>query len=207
MVDEALLVAALRRGDEAAFVGLVDQHGAALLRVARSYVRDDSAAEEVVQETWQALVRGVDRFEGRSSLKTWLFRVLANRARTLAVRERRSVPFSALADAEDDEPAVDPDRFRAPDDPLAGHWLTPPRDWGEAPEERVLAQEARARIDAAIAALPPNQRAVIVMRDVEGWSAAEVCNILAIGETNQRVLLHRARSRVRRALEDYFERA
>jgi RNA polymerase sigma-70 factor, ECF subfamily len=206
--DERDLVAALRRGDEDAFVALVRRHTPAMLRVARAYVGDPAVAEDVVQEAWQALVEGLDRFEGRSSLKTWLLHVVTNRARTRWARERRSVPFAALAhsDAEADEPAVDPDRFFGPDGPgAAGHWCSPPRSWDGAPEERLLAGETRARIAAAIAALPTTQRLVITLRDVEGWSADEIRNILDVSETNVRVLLHRARSKVRRALEQYLE--
>jgi RNA polymerase sigma-70 factor (ECF subfamily) len=205
--DERDLVAALRRGDEEAFVALVRHHNGAMLRVALAHVGDRAVAEDVVQEAWQALVEGLDRFEGRSTLKTWLLHVVTNRARTRWARERRSVPFAALAraEAEADEPAVDPDRFFAPDGPGAGHWSSAPGSWGEAPEERALAGETRARIAAAIAALPPVQRTVITLRDVEGWSADEVRNVLDISETNVRVLLHRARSKVRRALEQYLE--
>ena len=206
--DERDLVAALRRGDEEAFVALVRRHNPAMLRLALAYVGDRAVAEDVVQETWQALVEGLNRFEGRSTLKTWLLHVVSNRARTRWARERRSVPFAALArsEAEADEPAVDPDRFFGADGPGApGHWCSPPRSWDGAPEERLLAGETRARIAAAIATLSPVQRTVITLRDVEGWSADEVRNILDISETNVRVLLHRARSKVRRALEQYLD--
>jgi RNA polymerase sigma-70 factor (ECF subfamily) len=207
-VDEQGLVEALRRGDEAAFVALVRRHNPAMVRLATAFVGDRSLAEEVVQDTWQALVEGLDRFQGRSTLKTWLFHVVANRARTRWARERRSVPFAALAraEAESDEPAVDPDRFFGPDGPgVAGHWSSPPRSWDGAPEERLLAGETRAHIAAAIASLPPTQRVVITLRDVEGWSSDEVRNVLDLSETNVRVLLHRARAKVRRALERYVE--
>jgi RNA polymerase sigma-70 factor (ECF subfamily) len=202
--DERALIAALRRGDEAAFVALVERFGAALLRLARTFVRDRAVAEEVVQETWLAVLNGIDRFEGRSSLKTWIFQILSNRAKTRAVRERRSAPFSALAvDGEDDEPAVDADRFRA-EGRWAGHWAAAPSDWSHLPEERLLGRETLARVNEAIGTLPPRQAEVLVLRDVEGWDPAEVCAALGITDGNQRILLHRARSKVRAALERYL---
>ncbi len=167
-----------------------------LLRVAQLYVSSRAVAEEVVQETWLGVLKGLERFEGRSSVKTWIFRILANQAKSRGKREGRIVPFSSLG-GEDDERAVDPERFDT-----TGHWEAPPR---AVPEERLLAREARERIDAAIEALPPNQRAVITLRDVEGFGAEEACSVLGLSETNQRVLLHRARSKVRAALEEYFE--
>jgi len=201
------LVAALRAGDEATFATLIDTYQAALLRLARSYVSDRSVAEEVVQETWLGVIRGIDRFEGRSSFKTWLFRILTNTAKKRGARERRTVPFSALAGAGDDgdEAAVDADRFLPAGHLWAGHWASAPHPWGSAPEERLLAGEAREVIDAAIARLPESQRQVITLRDVDGWSSEEVCDLLELTEGNQRVLLHRARSKVRQTLEDYFE--
>lgn len=201
--DERALVAALRRGDEAAFVELVRRHGASLLRLARTFVRDQAVAEEVVQETWLAVLNGIDRFEGRSSLKTWIFQILSNRARTRAVRERRSAPFSALA-GEDDEAAVDADRFRGEGHRWAGHWAAAPSDWSHLPEERLLDRETLAHVTAAIETLPPRQAEVIVLRDVEGWEPEEVCAALGITDGNQRILLHRARSKVRAALELYL---
>ncbi|HUR85286.1 MAG TPA: sigma-70 family RNA polymerase sigma factor [Solirubrobacteraceae bacterium] len=202
--DDRALVAALRRGEEAAFVMLVDRHGAALLRLARTFVRDRAVAEEVVQETWLAVLDGIDRFEGRSSLKTWIFQILSNRARTRAVREGRSAPFSALAGADDDdEPAVDADRFRGDGHRWAGHWAAAPSDWSHLPEERLLGQETLALVHEAIEELPPRQADVIVLRDVEGWEPEEVSAALGITDGNQRVLLHRARSKVRAALEGY----
>ena len=163
------------------------------------YVSTRAVAEEVVQETWLAVLTGLDRFEGRSSLKTWLFRILSNKAKTRGQREGRTLPFSSLAtDGDESEPAVDIDRFAG----HAGHWAAPPRG---VPEERLLAGEAKARIEAAIAGLPPNQRTVITLRDVEGLSAEEACSVLGLSETNQRVLLHRARSKVRAAFEQYLE--
>jgi RNA polymerase sigma-70 factor (ECF subfamily) len=202
--DERALVAALRRGDEAAFVELVERYGASLLRLARTFVRDRAVAEEVVQETWLAVLNGIDRFEGRSSLKTWIFQILSNRAKTRAVRERRSAPFSALAgDGEDDEAAVDADRFRA-EGRWVGHWAAAPSDWSHLPEERLLGRETLARVNEAIQMLPPRQADVLVLRDVEGWEPEEVCAALGISDGNQRILLHRARSKVRAALERYF---
>jgi RNA polymerase sigma-70 factor, ECF subfamily len=200
--NEAELVAALRAGDEAAFAELARSYNASLLRVAQIYVSSRAVAEEVVQETWLAVLQGLDRFEGRSSLKTWIFRILANRAKTRAIREGRTIPFSSLQPDRVPEPAVDPDRFRDPEDGRwPGHWASPPQAW---PEERLLAGETRDKLAAAIESLPASQRAVISLRDIEGWSAEEVCNALEISETNQRVLLHRARAKVRTALEGYL---
>jgi RNA polymerase sigma-70 factor (ECF subfamily) len=202
------LIAALRSGDETAFAAVVDQYSPSMLRVALLYVSEQAVAEEVVQEAWIGVLRGLDRFEGRSSLKTWIFTILTNRAKTRAQREGRYVPLPAFDDSLDDptESAVSSERFRPEGDVWAGHWAEglAPRDWDSLPEEALLSQEARATIFRAIDALPPNQRQVIRLRDVEGWSSEEVCNVLAISETNQRVLLHRARSRVRQALEDYL---
>ncbi|HEV2711706.1 MAG TPA: sigma-70 family RNA polymerase sigma factor [Gaiellaceae bacterium] len=195
---------ALRAGDEAAFLALVRRHQTAMVRVAQIYVSRKDIAEEVVQEAWLGVLRGLDRFEGRSSFKTWLLRIVTNLAKTRAVREGRTIPFSALRSPESvPEPAVEPERFRRPDDPRwPGHWASKPSEW---PEQRLLGDETLQRIQAAIEALPDNQRAVITLRDVEGWSAEEVCNALELSETNQRVLLHRARSKVRGALERYFD--
>jgi RNA polymerase sigma-70 factor (ECF subfamily) len=203
--DERLL-SALRRGDEAAFTELVERYNAPLLRFARTFVRDRAVAEEVVQETWLAVIGGLDRFEGRSLLKTWIFRILANRAKTRGMREARSVPFSALAlDEEGDAQAVPEERFRGAGDQWEGHWATPPRSWDDVPESRLLARETREVIDATIEELPSTQAQVIRLRDVEGWSAEEVCDLLGLSEGNQRVLLHRARSKVRAALERYLD--
>jgi RNA polymerase sigma-70 factor (ECF subfamily) len=203
--DEVAVVAALCRGDEAVFAELVDRHSQAMVRVAMAYVPSRAVALEVVQETWIAVMRGVDRFEGRSSLKTWIFRILTNVAMRGGARERRSVPFAALAEAEDTgEPTVDPDRFLPGDHELfPGHWALTPTRW-PTPEEGLLAGETRQVIAAAIAELPEAQRTVITLRDVEGWSSEEVCEALEISAGNQRILLHRARSRVRNAIEEYF---
>jgi RNA polymerase sigma-70 factor (ECF subfamily) len=202
---EKRLVRSLRAGEEHAFAELVSSFTPALLRVARLYVRDRAVAEEVVQEAWVGVLRGLDRFEGRASFRTWLFRILTNVAKTKAVREGRTVPFSALApeQLEEEGPSVDPARFREATDRWGGHWATPPSDW-ELPETRLLSSETRVKIAEAIQRLPVNQRTVISLRDVEGWSSEEVCNVLELSETNQRVLLHRARSKVRQELEDYF---
>ncbi|MGH2793771.1 MAG: RNA polymerase sigma factor [Actinomycetota bacterium] len=207
--DERALVAALRAGDEAAFMTLVERYGPSMLRVARTFVPSPAVAEEVVQEAWLGVLRGLDRFERRSSLKTWIFRILTNVAKTRGERESRSVPFSSLAGDESAEPAVDPSRFD-PSQGTQGMWAAPPASWEDVPEDRLLAGETLGEVRAAIAGLPPQQRTVITLRDVEGWTSDEVRNVLDISETNQRVLLHRARSKVRRALEEYvgrYERA
>ena len=202
--DERALVAALRRGDESAFATLVDRHSAGLLRLARTYVSSVAVAEDVVQETWLALLRGLDRFEERSTIKTWLFRVAANIARTRGVQERRTTPFSSLGDDEQG-PTVDPSRFRPPDDPdWPHHWAAPPQRWDTSPEARLMAYETREQLAQALAALPPRQRSVVALRDVEGLTADEVCELLDLSAGNQRVLLHRGRARLRQALEDYL---
>ncbi len=205
--EDALLIESLRQGDEAAFVWLVERYHAAMLRLARTYVADLAAAEEVVQDAWLSVLRGLDRFASRSSLKTWIFRILTNRALTRSTRDGRSIPFSALsgADPEARETAVDPDRFHPADHPRwSGHWASAPTSWAEMPEERLLSMEIRELIQAAVDALPRSQRIVLTLRDVNGLGAHEVCNVLQISEANQRVLLHRARSKVRRALEEYL---
>jgi RNA polymerase sigma-70 factor (ECF subfamily) len=191
--DESALVAALRAGDEHAFMQLVREHTPGMRRFALTFVRTPAEADEVVQEAWLGVLRGIARFEGRSSLKTWIYRIVANVARTRAVREARSAPFSSFADDEGD-PSVDPERFFP-----AGNWESPPEPW-----RLVLDSEARDVILETISRLPDQQRQVIELRDVEGWSSEEVRNVLDLSETNQRVLLHRARSKVRAALEEYF---
>jgi RNA polymerase sigma-70 factor (ECF subfamily) len=202
---DAELVVRLRAGDEDAFAELIDRYGVSMLRVARLYVRDRAVAEEVVQETWLAVLNGIERFEGRSSLKTWLFRILSNRAKTRGEREGRSVPFSAIVAtdaAADGEASVDADRFQGADAPQwPYHWSAPPRSWTH---EKVLERETLGVVRDAISELPDTQREVIRLRDVEGWSADEVAEALEISDVNQRVLLHRARSRVRAALEGYL---
>ena len=200
---ESALVDALRAGDEEAFTELVREYQPSLVRVARIYVPTQAAAEEVAQETWLGVLNGLDRFEGRSSLRTWIFRILTNIAKTRAVRDGRTLPFSALQDpGRVPEAAVDADRFLDPEHPRwPGHWAVRPETW---PEDALLAAETRERLEAAIEALPASQRAVISLRDIEGWSSEEVRNALDLSETNQRVLLHRARSKVRAALESYL---
>ena len=171
-----------------------------MLRLALVFVQTRAVAEEVVQETWVAVLEGVERFESRSTLRTWAFTILTNRAKTRALRERRSIPFSAL---ENEGQVVEPERFLPASDGWAGHWASPPSPLP--PEELLLASETRSHLAAAIGRLPPAQRAVLSLRDVEGWSAEEVCNVLELSETNQRVLLHRGRSSVRQALERYLK--
>jgi len=205
--DDAVLVAGLRTGDEAAFAWLLDRHDRPLRRLARTFVATPAAADEVVQETWLAVIEGIDRFEQRSSLRTWITRILMNKARTRGVRDKRSVPFSSLARAGDDDPGptFPPDRFLPPDHARwPGHWAAPPPSWDELPPERVEAQETLDHVRAAIDALPPLHRQVITLRDVDGWSSAETCAVLDLTPANQRVVLHRARARVRAALEVYL---
>ncbi|MGC3996419.1 MAG: sigma-70 family RNA polymerase sigma factor [Anaeromyxobacter sp.] len=192
--DDAALVARMRRGDRAAFSAMVARHAGSLLRVARSLVRDGATAEELVQETWLALLTGLDGFEGRASLRTWLFRVLVNKARSRLVKDGRTVPFSALA--EDGGPDPDAGRFDA-----GGGWLEAPGAGAPDPERLLLGAEARGLIEAALRELPEAQRAVVTLRDIEGLEADEICNLLGLTLTNQRVLLHRGRARVREALE------
>jgi RNA polymerase sigma-70 factor (ECF subfamily) len=193
-------VARLRAGDEAAFRELVAEHGSALMRLALIYSPSRAVAEEVVQETWIAVLRAIDGFEGRASLRTWISRILVNAARRRAGLEGRSVPFSTLGD-DGAEPAVDPARFQR-DGPRAGHWLARPADPSVLPEERLLGAEVRERVQEAITRLRSPQREVFVLRDVEGWPAPEVSELLQITAGNQRVLLHRARAKVRQALEE-----
>jgi RNA polymerase sigma-70 factor, ECF subfamily len=202
---DAPLLAALRAGDEQAFATLVTRYHASLRRVARAYVSTDAVAEEVVQETWLAAISGLPRFEQRASIKTWLFHILANKAKTRGVRERRTVPFASLRPADEGGGrSVAPERFRGDGDAWPGHWATPPRPW-EDPERRLQSLEARECLRAAIGALPEVQQAVLTLRDVEGLEAEEVCELLDLSAGNQRVILHRARARVRTELERYFE--
>ena len=207
---DADLVAGLKRGDEAAFVTLVRRYQPPLVRLAIVYCGNIAVAEEIVQDTWLGVIRGIGRFEERAAFKTWLFQILVNRARTRATQEGRAGSFASLneeAEAPDD-PAVPPERFRGADDPWANNWAVPPEPWaheGDAPDARVLAGETIELVKEAIATLPPSQQQVITLRDVEGWPAEDVCNVLMISETNQRVLLHRARSRVRALLEKHFK--
>jgi RNA polymerase sigma-70 factor (ECF subfamily) len=202
--DDLALVAALRAGDEMAFARLVRLYDPMLRRVARNYVSSDAVAAEVVQDTWLAVVEGLDRFEGRSSLRTWIVRILMNQARTRGVREKRTVPFSSVGPADEDIGGFDPDRFQR-NGAQARAWAQPPNDWATLPAERLEAAETRDVVRSAIASLPDQQRTVISLRDVEGWSSAEVRDALDLSEVNQRVLLHRARGSVRRALDSYLE--
>jgi RNA polymerase sigma-70 factor (ECF subfamily) len=203
--DESTLLEGLRARDERAFSALCDAYTPALLRVAQGYVRDRSVAEEVVQDTWLGVLNGLERFEGRSSLKTWIFKILTNTAASRGARERRTVPFSSLAaTAEEDEPSVDPERFLPPDhDRYPNHWWLGPVGW-QTPEEGLLSGETRGVILDAIEQLPTAQRIAVTLRDIEGWSATEVAEALETTEGNQRVLLHRGRTKVRAALERYF---
>src|ERR671937_221103 len=201
---EEKLLESLRAGDEEAFRRLVREYQPSLVRVARIYVPTQAAAEDVAAETWLGVLTGLDRFEGRSSLRTWIFRILTNIAKTRAVRDGRTLPFSALQDpGRVPEAAVDADRFLDPEHPRwPGHWSVKREAW---PEGALLAAEPRERLAGAMEALPATQRAVISLRDIEGWSSEEVRNALDLSETNQRVLLHRARSKVRAALEKYVQ--
>ena len=202
--DELALVDRLRAGDENAFMALVEGNQAAMLRIARMYVSSQAIAEEVVQDAWLGILKGIDRFEGRSSLRTWMFRILANIAKTRGQRDSRSVPFSSLAGDDFEEPSVDAFWFLSAGADWEGHWSSVPDDWSGVPEDRLVGAETLGVVRDAIEKLPPMQAAVIRLRDVRGWSSEEACNALDITETNQRVLLHRARSRVRKALEDYL---
>src|SRR5215510_542369 len=202
--DDRSVIEALRRGDEGAFARLVDDYHARLSRIARVYIANGAVADEVVQDTWLGVIQGIWAFERRSSLKTWIFRILINRAKTRAAREQRSVPFSRFDAAA--EAVVAPDPFQPVDHPTEpGRWTHPSPDLGASPERWLLAQEARQHLQSAIAALPEHQRLVLILRDVEGCSTEEVCNALGFQETNIRVLLHRARAKVCAALQPYLK--
>ncbi len=205
--EDLRLVEQLRLGNEAAFLFLINRYAGAMLRLAEAYVTARAIAEEVVQETWMAVLVGLDNFKGQSSLKTWIFRILTNQAITRAKREGRSMPFSSLSgpDSDHTEPAVDPDRFYPADHQRPGHWTSFPSNREELPEDRLLSEETQACLKRAIEALPTNQREIIILRDIDGWTSEEVCGFLGISEVYQRVLLHRARSKVRSALELYFQ--
>lgn len=192
-----------------AFSALVDRYHGAMIRFARGFVRDEAVAEEVVQDTWLGVLNGLPAFAGRSSLKSWIFAIVANKAKTRAGKEARSVPFSAMVAREVSraEPAVDPDRFLGADAEWPGHWSRPPESWGDRPEERLLRKEMMDHLTRILESLPAVQRMVITLRDVEGHDAKSVCNVLGVTETNMRVLLHRARSKVRGQLEQYFGNA
>jgi RNA polymerase sigma-70 factor (ECF subfamily) len=202
--DDAL-VAALRAGDETAFMMLVERLQPSMLRIARMYVSTRAVAEEVVQEAWLGVLKGIDRFEGRSSLRTWIFRILVNTAKSRGAREARSLPFSSVWTPDpSSEATVERERFIPDGQRWAGHWTEAPASWDSVPEDRLLSDETLALIGEAIEALPSNQREVIRLRDVMGWTSEEVRNALDLSETNQRVLLHRARAKVRRALAGYL---
>ena len=205
--DEAQLVAALRRGDREAFATVVDGNSPWMMRIAMTYLPSRAIAEEAVQEAWVRCLRGLDGFEGRSALKSWLFVIVANCARRRAEREARTVPFSELARLEAEGEASDPldGRFFDGSHPRwANAWSTASASWERTPEQKLLACEATARIQAAALRLPEAQRAVFVLRDVEGWGSNEVCEALGISGSNQRVLLHRARNALRLTLEEYL---
>ena len=187
------LLQSLRAGNEDAFVTLVGRHNHSLLRIARSFVPNSAIAEEVVQDTWMAVVRGIGRFEGRSSLRSWLVGILVNRARSTGAREHRSEPVAT------DQAAVDACRFDE-----GGHWISPPHDFAQAVEDRVRASELSERIRSSLDGLPSRQRQVVTLRDVEGLNSKEVCDLLNISDGNQRILLHRGRSRLREELESEF---
>jgi RNA polymerase sigma-70 factor, ECF subfamily len=203
-LDEASLVNLLRQRDEMAFTQIVEQYHPSLVRLAQIYVQDSTMAEEVVQETWLAVLHGLDRFKARSSLKTWIFTILTNKAKTRGQREKRSIVFSDLENADSDSPTVDPKRFRA-EGKWENHWVAGPRPWEDIPEGSMLHAEAMRLVREAIDALPENQRLVITLHDRDELPSDEICNVLGISETNQRVLLHRARAKVRQALEDYLQ--
>ena len=203
-LHDAALVARLHDGDEAAFQEAVVALYPAMLSIARGYVREPSVAEEVVQEAWVGVLTGLDRFEGRSTLRVWILQIVANIARDRAVREARSRPFSSFETA-DDEPAVQPDRFLTATEPFPGGWRSFPSAWQTLPEPRLLARETLSIVASAIEELPSGQRLVVTLRDVIGCAAGEVCGILDISDGNQRVLLHRARARIRARLERHFD--
>jgi RNA polymerase sigma-70 factor, ECF subfamily len=198
--EDSELLTALRRGDEAAFAELVDAWGPAMLRVARMHVPSHSIAEEVVQEAWLGVLRGLPRFEGRSSLRTWVFSILLNRARSRGEREHRVLPFAALWER---EPAVPPERFQGRRGERPGWWAAPPLRWAD-PQAQLESRAAQEALQAAIAELPARQREAIVLRDVLGLEAEEACSVMGVSDGNHRVLLHRARAKVRSALEQHF---
>jgi RNA polymerase sigma-70 factor (ECF subfamily) len=204
--DERRLIASLRSGDECAFTAVVARYQVAMTRVARGFVHDEATAEDVVQEAWLGILNGLAAFEGRGSLKSWIFAIVVNRAKTRATREGRSTPFSSLVSLETSgtEPAVDPDRFLDATAKWPGHWSQPPVAWGADPEACLLHSETMAQLKRILDDLPPAQRTVISLRDIAGQDAESICNALGITETNMRVLLHRARSKVRGSLERYL---
>ena len=206
-MDEASLLKLLRERDEDVFAWLVQQYHNSLVRLALLYLHDEAQAEEVAQETWIAVLNGLNGFEGRSSIKTWIFTILTNRAKTRGQREKRLISFSELEVGLENTPTVDPERFRPSNSIIsANHWSVNPSSWNNIPEESFLSQEMLHIVRDVVSTLPGNQRAVITLRDIEGFSSNEVCNILGVSETNHRVLLHRARAKVRGVLEDYLNK-
>jgi RNA polymerase sigma-70 factor (ECF subfamily) len=205
---EGQLLARLREGDECAFDHLVNQHHGALIRMARGYVSDREVAEEVVQDTWMAVIENLNRFEGRSSLRTWIFGILIHKAKDRGVREKRHTTFSAFESGDDDnDEAVDPSRFHQSGE-WAGHWAFPPQPWDDQTPEKLLAsQQAVNAMNRAIEGLPATLKEVLILRDVEGVESKEICKLLEITETNLYVRLHRARERVRAAVETYLGKA
>ena len=207
-LDEKAFVDLLRQRDETAFAQLIEQYHASLVRLASIYLRDTTTAEEVAQETWLTVLQGLDQFEGRSRLKTWIFTILTNKAKTRSQREKRTVSYSEVQESLQGRPTVDASRFRAPSaDTWPNHWLpgSAPISWSGIPEDAFLSQETMDLIRGTIDSLPDNQRLAITLHDQNELSTQEICNILGISETNQRVLLHRARATVRRVLEDYLQ--
>jgi len=198
------LVQRLRDGDESAFTGLIDQFHASFVRFAQGYVHDRALAEDVAQEAWIGILRGLHQYAGRASFKSWMFRILVNCAKRRATRESRSVPFSTVWDDTDNplDSAVPEAWFRGSGDQFPGGWVMFPRSWSDAPEQRLISEEIRAELATEIDKLPHKQREVLVLRDVDGLSSDEVCNALQLSESNQRVLLHRARARLRQALAE-----
>lgn len=203
---EADLILQLRDGNEAVFTRLVERYHGAMIRVARGFVHDRATAEEVVQDAWIGVLNGLAAFEGRSSLKSWIFAIVVNKAKTRRSREARSTPFSGLAarEASGTVPSVNPDRFLGPDAEWPGHWAQPPQPWGESPETRFLQRETMTHLARILDELPHAQRTVVTLRDLAGYDAQSICNVLGITETNMRVLLHRGRSKIRGELERYF---
>lgn len=203
--DDGALVAALRAGDERAFEWVLDRYDASLHRVARTFVSSNAAVDEVVQDTWLGVIEGIDRFEQRSSVKTWIFHIMMNKAKTRGIRDKRTVPFATMDD-DGFGPTIDPGRFFPADhDDFPGHWASPPRAWEHLPEARLESLETLEQVRAAIAELPDAHRQVIALRDVEGLASHEVCAVLGLTPANERVMLHRARGRVRAHLERYFD--
>jgi RNA polymerase sigma-70 factor, ECF subfamily len=201
--SDAALLARLRAGDGEAFAEIVRAWSPTMLRVARMYVSTDASAQEVAQEAWLAMIKGLDSFEGRSSVRTWALAIVGNMGRSRGVREARTVPLSSLTADEDAGPAVDPDRFRGPDDTWPRNWtpLGKPRPWPRSPEDEAMDAETRVQLHNGLAELPERQRTVVTLRDVHGMSSDEVSSLLGLSAGNQRVLLHRGRSRLRALLE------